>query len=60
MARRCGPNKQKCGMSQGLFNPFFQNGAPWYGSGGGGEAWVLSTGIWNDNEYWDDSAFYKD
>lgn len=34
MARRCGPNKQKCGMSQGIYNPFFQNGAYWYGSSG--------------------------
>lgn len=34
MARRCGPNIRQCGMSQGIYNPFFQNGAPWYGSGG--------------------------
>jgi hypothetical protein len=32
MARRCGTSKP-CGMSQGLFNPFFQNGAPWMGGG---------------------------
>src|SRR5688500_17220845 len=35
MARNCGPNKNGiCGMSQGIYNPFFQNGAPWYGDGG--------------------------
>lgn len=32
---KCGPNRTICGMSQGIYNPFFQNGAPWYGSGGG-------------------------
>lgn len=34
MAKRCGPNRTICGMSQGIYNPFFQGGAPWYGSGG--------------------------
>lgn len=34
MAKRCGTNRSTCGMSQGLFNPFFQNGKPWFGSGG--------------------------
>ena len=34
MAKRCGPNIRPCGMSQGIYNPFFQNGATWYGSGG--------------------------
>lgn len=31
-------------------------------SGGGGaiDMWILSTGIWNDYEYWDDSKFWKD
>lgn len=33
MARKCGVNKP-CGMSQGIYNPFFQNGAYWYGQGG--------------------------
>lgn len=33
MPRNCGPNRL-CGMSQGIYNPFFQNGAYWYGSGG--------------------------
>jgi hypothetical protein len=33
MAKRCGPNRP-CGMSQGIFNPFFQGGAQWFGSGG--------------------------
>jgi len=36
MARRCGPNIRQCGMSQGIYNPFFQGGAPWYGAGSGG------------------------
>lgn len=34
MAKRCGPNRSICGMSQGIYNPFFQNGNYWYGSGG--------------------------
>jgi lysophospholipase L1-like esterase len=34
MAKRCAP-RNTCGMKQGIFNPFFQNGAQWYGSGGG-------------------------
>lgn len=25
-----------------------------------GEAWVLTTGIWNDNEIWDDNGIWKD
>lgn len=25
-----------------------------------GEQWVLSTGIWNDNEFWDDNGIWKD
>jgi hypothetical protein len=25
-----------------------------------GEHWVLSTGIWNDNEIWDDNGIWKD
>ena len=25
-----------------------------------GEQWVLSTGIWNDNEIWDDNGIWKD
>lgn len=25
-----------------------------------GEQWVLSTGIWNDNEIWDDDGIWKD
>lgn len=32
------------------------------GGGGGGapsEGWVLTTGIWNNSEYWDNSAYYK-
>lgn len=34
MARgNCKPNNP-CGMSQGIYNPFFQNGEPWYGQGG--------------------------
>lgn len=33
MARRCGKPNKPCGMSQGLFNPFFQNGAQWMGGG---------------------------
>lgn len=33
MARRCGRPNKPCGMAQGLYNPFFQNGAPWMGSG---------------------------
>ena len=25
-----------------------------------GEQWVLSTGIWNDNEIWDNDGIWKD
>jgi hypothetical protein len=25
-----------------------------------GEGWVLSTGIWNDNEFWDDNGIWND
>lgn len=38
MSRKCGGSSYNgggsCGMSQGLYNPFFQNGAYWYGQGG--------------------------
>lgn len=36
MARKCGGSYKgggSCGMSQGIYNPFFQNGAYWYGQG---------------------------
>lgn len=42
MARRCS-NRTHCGMSQGLYNPFFQNGAYWYGAGGGVSATLLDS-----------------
>lgn len=25
-----------------------------------GSSWILTTGIWNDSEYWDDDAIWKD
>lgn len=25
-----------------------------------GEGWVISTGIWNDNEVWDDNGIWND
>lgn len=41
MAKRCLPNRT-CGMSQGIFNPFFQNGSQWYGSGGSTPVLLIS------------------
>src|SRR6187455_1452637 len=61
MAKRCGPNRTRCGMSQGLYNPFFQNGAQWYGSGGSNDVIdpnpVFPTGLsWSEIIYIDPSV----
>ncbi len=31
-----------------------------HGSSGGGGAWLLATGIWNDSGIWDDAANWMD
>lgn len=56
MARRCGVNKP-CGMSQGIYNPFFQNGAYWYGAGGSIITPVVFTGINKSIEMGDSIMF---
>lgn len=53
MARRCGPNRSICGMSQGIYNPFFQNGAYWYGQGGSDPVYIPTD--FANLEYWYDA-----
>lgn len=56
-ARRNADDPQYNCLSGDIYSMHYDGGDPGTDPG---TPWVLRTGVWNDNEPWDDYAFWKD